>query len=287
MLIAGGYDGTWLASTRLTFVVASNVPFVALVGLDELAILCHAFSRTGAEHGSPVTRLVRCMDAAARAPDKRVHARRAICAIQFGTKVSVCPFNSARARGTSVNYRDVVASGGRHVTDPNPVDRSVSAGGQAGEAALAFVRRLRRLDVGHLEAVGRAWRTIVANDPPGWFAAESAIGRAVRATDRRQAQENLLAELTEVVRRRGWWRLDHLTGPDGQGLTEAGVQYAATLAAIALLVRDVAPAQDVELIYGPFAAFIPAAELDQAFEAGARHATEHTPGAETRGEAHG
>jgi hypothetical protein len=176
---------------------------------------------------------------------------------------------------------------GRYVTDSNPTDRSVAAGRQAGEVAMAFVRRLRRLDVGHLEAVGRAWRTIVANDPPGWFAAESAIGRAVRSTDRQQAQEAVLVELTEVVRRRGWWRLDHLTSPDGQGLTEAGVQYAATLAAIALLVRDVAPAQDVELIYGPFAALIPAAELDQASDASGRHATEHAPGTETRDEAHG
>jgi len=47
-------------------------------------------------------------------------------------------------------------------------------------------------------------------------------------------------------------------------LTEAGVQYAATLAAIALLVRDVVPAADVELIYGPFASLIPLAEVDHA-----------------------
>src|SRR5687768_2810640 len=128
-------------------------------------------------------------------------------------------------------------------------------------AAMAFVHRLARLDFGDLEAVGRAWRTIVAHDPPGWFAAEGAVGRAVRMTQRQPEQEAVLAELTEVVRRGGWWRLDHLAGAGSEGLTETGIQYAATLAAIAMLVRDVVAAQDAELIHGPFAALIPAAEL--------------------------
>jgi len=73
-------------------------------------------------------------------------------------------------------------------------------------------------------------------------------------------QESLLEELSEVVRRRGWWRLDRVESAEGQGLTEAGVQYAATLAAIALLVRDVVPAGEFALIYSPFAPIVPIPE---------------------------
>jgi hypothetical protein len=126
--------------------------------------------------------------------------------------------------------------------------------------AMAFVRRLGQLDVADLEVVGRTWRRIVAEDPPAWFAAEGTVGNAVRATHRQLAQEAVLEELTEVVRRRGWWRLDRVEGSDGQGLTEAGVQYAATLVTIAFLVRDVIPARDFELIYSPFTASVPMGE---------------------------
>jgi len=155
-------------------------------------------------------------------------------------------------------------------------------------AALTFVHRLARLDLSDLEAVGRAWRMIVAADPRGWFAAEGAVGRAVRATRRQAAQEAVLVELTEVVQRRGWWRLDHLAGFERQGLTEAGIQYAATLAAIALLVRDVVPAQDVELIYGPFMGLIPSAELDNTPSRSAERVTSRAEvRSETSEEAHG
>jgi hypothetical protein len=123
--------------------------------------------------------------------------------------------------------------------------------------AMAFVHRLGQLDVADLEVVGRTWRRVVAEDPPAWFAAEGTVGSAVGATHRQLVQEALLEELTDVVRRRGWWRLDRVEAADGQGLTEAGVQYAATLATIALLVRDVIPAQDFELIYSPFMALVP------------------------------
>ena len=131
-------------------------------------------------------------------------------------------------------------------------------------AALAFVHRLARLDVGDLEVVGRRWRAAVTDDATAWFTAEGAVGQAMRETRRQAAQEVVIEDLTDVVRRGGWWRLDHLAGAGAQGLTEAGVQYAATLAAIALLVRDVVPAADVELIYGPFASLIPLAEVDHA-----------------------
>src|SRR4051794_33754809 len=85
--------------------------------------------------------------------------------------------------------------------------------------AMAFVQRLGALDVADLEAVGRAWRTVVADGPADWFAAEGAVGRAVRQTQRQSEQELLLEALVDVVRRRGWWRLDHIAGADGRGLT--------------------------------------------------------------------
>jgi hypothetical protein len=142
----------------------------------------------------------------------------------------------------------------------------VSAAGRGELAnARAFVDRLGQLDVAELEVVGRTWRTIVAEDPPAWFAAEGSVGLAVQATGRQLMQESLLEELSDVVRRRGWWRLDRIESAEGQALTEAGVQYAATLAVIALLVRDVVPAREFELIYSPFVPVIPVPETDERF----------------------
>ena len=146
--------------------------------------------------------------------------------------------------------------------------------------AMAFVHRLAQLDVADLEVVGRTWRRIVSEDPPAWFAAEGAVGQAVRATGRQLAQEALLEQLTDVVRRRGWWRLDRVEAAEGQGLTEAGVQYAATLAAIAFLVRDVVPAQDFELIYSPFLELVP---IDGPGDTSTRDADRTTPGDATHG----
>jgi hypothetical protein len=140
----------------------------------------------------------------------------------------------------------------------------VTAAGRGDLAnAMAFVNRLGQLDVAELAVVGRTWRTIVAADPPAWFAAEGSVGHAVRATGRQLMQESLLEELSDVVRRRGWWRLDRIESPEGQALTEAGVQYAATLAAIAVLVRDVVPAGEFELIYSPFMPVVPVPETDE------------------------
>ncbi len=149
----------------------------------------------------------------------------------------------------------------------------MSAAGR-GELANArtFVDRLGQLDVAELEVVGRTWRTIVAADPPAWFAAEGSVGHAVRTTGRQLMQESLLEELSDVVRRRGWWRLDRIESPEGQALTEAGVQYAATLAVIALLVRDVVPAPEFELIYSPFVPVVPLPATDERADRDADHA---------------
>jgi len=129
------------------------------------------------------------------------------------------------------------------------------------DAATEFIRHLARLDVNDLEAIGRRWRHTVTTDPSGWFAAESAVGRAVHATGRKMAQESLLEALSDVAKRRGWWRIDRIQTTDGRGLTEAAVQYAATLAVIALLVRDVIAAAEFEVVYAPFAPALPLAEL--------------------------
>jgi hypothetical protein len=141
--------------------------------------------------------------------------------------------------------------------------------------ARAFVERLGQLDVAQLEVVGRTWRSIVAVDPPAWFAAEGSVGLAIQTTGRQLMQESLLEELSDVVRRRGWWRLDRIESPEGQALTEAGVQYAATLAAIALLVRDVVPAPEFELIYSPFVPVLPVPDTDERADRDADHTRRH------------
>jgi hypothetical protein len=128
--------------------------------------------------------------------------------------------------------------------------------------AMIFGRRLGSLDVTDLEAVAQVWRRAIAEDPRGWFASESAAAHVVRAAGRERDQEAVIAALIDVVRRRGWGRLDYPDGATRPGFTEESVQYTATLAAIALVVRDVLPAQDLELIYAPFAALIPLSEVE-------------------------
>ena len=127
--------------------------------------------------------------------------------------------------------------------------------------ALAFVRALARLEISDLEAVGRAWRSAVGDDPPGWFGAEGSVAHAVIVTQREAEQAIVIQAVTEMVCGCGWWRLDRPAGADGYAMTGASVQYAATLSAIALLVRDFVPADYVALLYCPFAALIPVADL--------------------------
>lgn len=131
--------------------------------------------------------------------------------------------------------------------------------------ALKFVGRLAQLDLDAVCAVVASWHQTMRAETDAWFAAEEALGEAVVASGRRAEQEPLLMHVAQAFARAVWY------GPEGRraapaperrvGATEATGQYLATLAMLALLTRDHIEATTFDLLYRPFAAHIPPAEL--------------------------
>jgi hypothetical protein len=132
--------------------------------------------------------------------------------------------------------------------------------------AWEFVGRVSELDADAVRAAVQAWHQVMRAESDAWFAAERAAGHAVLAAGRAPEQEVLLDRLAECVLRRVWYRDGGGGLPPGTperrvGATEASGQYVATVAMLGLLVRDHLGAAEFELLYGPFAALIPLAEL--------------------------
>ena len=152
------------------------------------------------------------------------------------------------------------------VADPLADAPAVGAPRSAGtRTALKFVGRLAQLDLDAVCAVVASWHQTMRVETDAWFAAEEAVGEAIVASGRRAEQEPLLLYVAQAFARAVWY------GPDGRravvaperrvGATEATGQYLATLAMLALLVRDHLEAATFDLLYRPFAAHIPPAEL--------------------------
>ena len=130
-------------------------------------------------------------------------------------------------------------------------------------AAAGFVGRVSELDLPRVRAVIASWHEAVARDPDGWFAAEAAVADAVAGSGRRAEQRVLLMEMADAFCHAVWYRraaraaaaerFVHATEPSGQ--------YVATLAMLALLVRDLLDPGDFATVYAPFAAVIPAGDL--------------------------
>jgi hypothetical protein len=133
------------------------------------------------------------------------------------------------------------------------------------QVASTFVGRVSQLSVEAVRAAVQAWHDVMRVESDAWFAAEQAAGQAVLAAARSGVQEVLLDRIAECVLRGVWYR-DANMQPQGTpenrvGATEASGQYVATVAMLALLVRDRLAPSAFALLYRPFATVIPVEEL--------------------------
>lgn len=140
---------------------------------------------------------------------------------------------------------------------------TAAADEQRARAGLAmagkFVGRFSQLALADLRAPIERWRRAVSLASTQWFAAESAVATAMRATGRHAEQEILLEQLLLAMRHAGWMRRSDAL--EVVGASEASLQYTATLALLALLLRDRLTAREFALLYSPFASLIPPEEL--------------------------
>jgi hypothetical protein len=124
-------------------------------------------------------------------------------------------------------------------------------------AVRKFLEALVRLTIEQWGAVIEAWRTTVTD---AWHDAGSAVDAAVTESDRRRAREELLSELGDITRRVRWDRGE--TQSNSTQAIESTAHYVASLAALALLVRDRIPRPEFDVLYLPFTAVIPLATID-------------------------
>jgi hypothetical protein len=145
-------------------------------------------------------------------------------------------------------------------TDPPPVAYGVGA-------ALGFVERLARVDHAAVRDAVAAWRESMRHDAEAWFAAEEAVARAVVASGRQHQQRPLLIHVADVFAHQVWDGGGPPLAPDGAApelrvqATEASGQYLGMLAMLALLVGDHLEPATFALLYRPFAALVPPADL--------------------------
>lgn len=119
-------------------------------------------------------------------------------------------------------------------------------------AVRRFLEGIQRLTTAQWREVIAAWRATVTD---AWHDADSAVAAAVAQSDRRQAREELLSELGDITRRMRWEGGD-ATGDSTQAL-ESTAHYVASLAALALLVRDRITRREFDALYLPFTGVIP------------------------------
>jgi hypothetical protein len=118
--------------------------------------------------------------------------------------------------------------------------------------AMAFLDRLESLDFHELGAAIRRWRSFVDD---AWFEAERALAQAVYDTRAFGAQRRVIDRLSDLFRRARWFTLQ---APGAViGASDASGQYVATLAALALLVREALSGEQFKLLYRTFAPLIP------------------------------
>ena len=119
-------------------------------------------------------------------------------------------------------------------------------------AVRQFLEAIQRLTVEQWREVIAAWRATVTD---AWHEADTAVAAAVAESERRQAREEALSELGEITRRMRWDRSD-TTANATQGI-ESTALYVASLAALALLVRDRITGREFDALYLPFMGVIP------------------------------
>ncbi|HJU67782.1 MAG TPA: hypothetical protein VJ650_05985 [Gemmatimonadaceae bacterium] len=124
-------------------------------------------------------------------------------------------------------------------------------------AVRRFLEAIQRLTIEQWREVVGAWRTTVTGV---WHDAGAAVSAAVMESERRQAREELLSELGELTRRMRWEGGDRV-GDSTQAI-ESTAHYVASLAALALLVRDRITRRDFDALYFPFMEVVPLATID-------------------------
>jgi hypothetical protein len=127
------------------------------------------------------------------------------------------------------------------------------------DAAADFIGRLAGLTLAEVRRFIGEWHHAVATDADRWFAAEAAVAEAVSRSRRHAEQRVLLRLIADTVTNALWYRHAQ-TAPGLERrvrATEASGQYAATLAMLALLVRDHLDEGDFAAVYAPFTELIP------------------------------
>jgi hypothetical protein len=127
--------------------------------------------------------------------------------------------------------------------------------------AQMFIGRLAQVDLETLGQAIQTWRGAVANHGTAWYAAEGAVAVAMERTGRHDQQRALLRHIGELFLSRSWFTA---AAPGARiYAAEPAAQYVATLAMLALLVRDSMRSNEFALLYSPFARIIPLHELDR------------------------
>ena len=188
-----------------------------------------------------------------------------------GPGASVTPDLPARSASVRDLRPESAEAWGAPVGDQSVGDQLGGAGSGTGPSAGSsvarkFVGQLAQLDLDAVRAAVASWHQTMRAEPQAWFAAEAALGQAVVTSGRRGAQEPLLMEVAQAFARAVWYgpearRAQALAPELRTGASEATGQYLATLAMLALLVRDHLEAATFALLYRPFAAIIPPAAL--------------------------
>ena len=124
-------------------------------------------------------------------------------------------------------------------------------------AVRRFLEAIQRLTIAQWREVIEAWRTTVTD---AWHDASSAVAAAVTESERRQAREELLSELGDITRRMRWHG-GEAVGNSTQAI-ESTAHYVASLAALALLVRDRLRRHEFDALYSPIMSVIPLATID-------------------------
>jgi hypothetical protein len=144
----------------------------------------------------------------------------------------------------------------RHGTPPLAREERSTRSLPAGlPAASKFVGRLAQLDLRSLGEAIAAWRAAVASTDAAWFDAEAAVAGAIAAANRHTEQRILVGYIGDLFVDSRWFSAE---APGTLiGAAEPAAQYVATLAMLALLVRDRLAPGEFELLYRPFARLIP------------------------------